>query len=82
MRGVEAFLNGIPATSLEAIRLGSIALGADRSNKIIIFDQLMDSDPLFLTGNFDTVYVSSILDLKKDGPTVVEVPAYSGRLGG
>ena len=34
----------------------------------------MDSNPLFLTGNTSTVYLSIILDLKKDGPTVVEVP--------
>ena len=78
MRGVETFLNGIPATSVEGIRLGSIDVGADASNKVIILDQLMDSNPLFLTGNTDTVYVMSMLDLKKDGPTVVEVPPGSG----
>jgi len=44
IRGVESFLNGMPAASLEAIRR-------------LIFDQLMDSNPLFLTGNTDTVYI-------------------------
>jgi len=78
MRGVEAFLNGIPATSVEALRLGSIELGADSSNKAIIYDQLADSNPLLLTANTDTVYVMAMLDLKKDGATVVEVPAGSG----
>jgi hypothetical protein len=38
----------------------------------------MDSTPLFLTGNTSTVYALGILDLKKDGPTVVEVPAGAG----
>jgi hypothetical protein len=38
----------------------------------------MDSNPLFLTGNTSTVYCSVILDLKTDGPTVVEVPPASG----
>src|SRR5210317_1337231 len=32
MRGVEAFLNGIPATSIEAIRLGSVEVGAKRAS--------------------------------------------------
>jgi len=78
MRGVEAFLNGIPAASVEAIRKGALELGADSSNKAIIMDQLLDSNPLLLTGNADTVYTMALLDLKKDGPTVVEVPAGSG----
>lgn len=78
MRGVETFLNGIPATSIEGIRLGMIEMGADSSNKAVIMDKLLDSDPLFLTGNTDTVYVSVILDLKKDGPTVVEIPPKCG----
>ncbi len=38
----------------------------------------MDSNPLFLTGNTDTVYCFAFLDLKKDGPTVVEIPAGAG----
>jgi len=78
MRGVETFLNGIPATSIEGLRLGVTGLGADSSNKAIIFDNLMDSSPLFLTGNTDTVYCAAFLDLKKDGPTVVEIPPKSG----
>jgi hypothetical protein len=74
LRGVETFLNGIPATSVEGIRLGMERLGLKNSNQALIFDQLMDSNPLFLTGNTSTVYYSVILDLKKDGPTVVEIP--------
>lgn len=75
IRGTETFLNGIPATSIEGLRLGHLDLGADASNKFIIADKLCDSSPLFLTANTDTVYCSGFLDLKKDGPTVVEVPA-------
>ncbi|MBW2174196.1 MAG: DUF1254 domain-containing protein [Deltaproteobacteria bacterium] len=78
MRGVETFLNGMPATSLEAMRLGLAALGARNSNQVVIFDQLMDSNPLFLTGNTSTVYCVPFLDLKKDGPTVIEIPAGAG----
>ena len=78
LRGVETFLNGIPATSVEGIRRGMEGLGLKNSNQALIFDQLMDSNPLFLTGNTDTVYCSVILDLKKDGPTVIEIPAETG----
>jgi hypothetical protein len=78
IRGVETFLNGLPAASLEAFRRGQASLGLKNSNQVLIFDELMDSNSLFLTGNTDTVYVSAFLDLKKDGPTVIEVPAGSG----
>ena len=78
MRGVEAFLSGIPATSIEAIRLGNAEIGAKRANHVVIFDKLMDSDPLFLTGNTDTVYATGILELDRDGPTVVVIPPKSG----
>ncbi len=78
LRGVETFLNFIPAASVESIRLGNASVGAAASNQAVIFDQLMDSNPLFLTGNTDTVYCSVVLDLGTDGPTVVEVPAGSG----
>ena len=78
LRGVETFLNGIPATSLEALRRGHEATGAGSSNQALIFDTLMDSNPLWLTGNTDTVYCSVFLDLEKDGPTVIEIPPRTG----
>ena len=34
----------------------------------------MDSDPIFLTGNTDTVYAPAFLDLNEDAPIVVENP--------
>ena len=78
MRGVDVFLNFIPAASMEAMRMGMVGIGADRSNRIMIFDTLMDSNTLFLTANTDTVYACVIMDLEKDGPTVVEIPAGAG----
>ena len=78
LRGVEAFMHGIPATSLEAIRLGSVAFGSKFAHQVIIFEKLMDSESLFLTGNTDTVYALPMLDLLRDGPTVVEIPAGCG----
>ena len=34
LRGVEVFLNFIPATSMEGLRLGNVELGATRSNQV------------------------------------------------
>jgi len=78
LRGVEVFLNLMPAASVEALRLGFVEMGATKSNQALIFDQLMDSNPLFLTGNTDTVYCFTFLDLQTDGPTVVEIPPGTG----
>lgn len=56
-----------------------LEMGADTSSKAVILDQLLDSALLFLTGNTDTVYLSATLDLKQDGPTVVEIPPNLGK---
>ena len=78
LRGVEVFLNCVPAASLEGLRRGMLAVGADACHKGAITDRLMDSNPLFLTGNTDTVYALVMLDIERDGPTVIEVPPGSG----
>jgi hypothetical protein len=78
LRGVEVFLQCIPAASLEGMNLGMQSLGLDACHKVAIADGLMDSNPLFLTGNTDTVYASAMIDLERDGPTVVEVPPGCG----
>jgi len=78
LRAVQVFLNLLPAASLEAMRRGNVAMGATSAHQVLILDELMDSNPLFLTGNTDTVYVSALLDLANDGPTVVEIPPRCG----
>lgn len=78
LRGVEVFLNCVPAASLEAMRIAMTEIGIEHCHQVGIVDLLLDSNPLFLTGNTDTVYVSGILDLERDGPTVVEVPPGCG----
>jgi hypothetical protein len=77
VRAVETFLSGMPAANLEAFRRGQASLGV-KYNQVLIFDQLMDSNSLFLTGNTDTVYCSAFFDLKKDGPMVIEIPPGTG----
>jgi hypothetical protein len=78
LRGVEVFLNGVPIASLEGMRMGHETLGVTNSNQMLLANQLLDSNPLFLTGNTDTVYCSGFLDLERDGPTVVEIPPGCG----
>ena len=80
LRAVEVFLSLMPAASLEAMRIGHVDNGLTAANQVALTEDLMDSNPLFLTGNTDTVYASAILDLERDGPTVVEVARHSATL--
>ncbi len=78
-RAADAFLKGMPAASLAALVEGAHSQGAVEAHQVVLFDKLMDSKSLFLTANTATVYVFPDLDLKRDGPTVVESP--EGLLG-
>ena len=78
MRGIDAFLDLVPLASIEGLRRGMWELGVDKANKILLYEELMDSNSLFLTGNTDTIYAIGMLDLGRDGPTVVEIPAGAG----
>ena len=71
-RGVQAFLVGMPGASLVGMRTGFQKLGAVNGS-VLIFENLLDSKSLFLTGNTDSVYFSTWLNLK-DGPLVLETP--------
>ena len=79
MRGVQVFLNTLPGASMYRMRAGNRKIGQDRSNKVSIFAQLLDSKSLYLTGNTSTLYAQVYLDTEIDGPTVIEIPP--GMLG-
>jgi hypothetical protein len=74
-RGVEAFLNSFRGASIGAVRRGFLEIGVE-DNDVLMFSELMDSASLFLTGNCDTVYFLSFVDLS-DGPMVIEIPKLS-----
>ena len=76
IRAVEVFLSPMPACSIEAMRLGHVENGVAAANHALITNNLLDSIPLFLTGNTDTVYCSAILDLERDGQD--NHPRYQG----
>jgi len=78
-RAADAFLKGMPAASIDAMLKGNQSQGAVEPHQVVIFDRLMDAKSLFLTANTATVYAFPDLDLKRNGPTVIEAP--NGVLG-
>ena len=54
------------------MREGSKSVGVN-NNSVLVFEDLLDSKSLFLTGNTESIYMGGWLDLK-DGPIVVETP--------
>src|SRR5262249_46594712 len=66
-RGVDAFLTGMSATSLNAMRTGFEDAGAKINRGMIVTDDKMDARSLFLTPNTLVVYVMLCIDLR-DGP--------------
>jgi hypothetical protein len=78
MRGVQAFLTGISATSIRAACNGFESIGIKTNEAFGITEGLMDARSLFLTPNTTTVYGFTCFDLSK-GPMVLEVP--TGVLG-
>lgn len=72
-RGIEAFMQGIPATSVYAICRGLSGAGVPENKVIGLTESLMDAKSLFLTPNTTTVYGFACLDLTA-GPMVLEAP--------
>lgn len=73
-RAVETFLSLMHGVSWFAVWKGVASAGSGTANQLIIWEQLMDAETLLLTGNTDTVYGMAAIDLKRDGPVVVEIP--------
>jgi hypothetical protein len=73
-RATEAYLAQMPAVSWYRTWKGTAAAGNATPNQMVIWETLMDAQTLLLTGNSETVYGLAAIDLKRDGPVVVEVP--------
>ncbi|HUV64996.1 MAG TPA: DUF1254 domain-containing protein, partial [Sedimentisphaerales bacterium] len=80
-RATQAYMDFFPALSVHAIIKGQIRdFGFKNSSDIGVHPSPgLTPTELYLTGNNSTVYAVASLDLKVDGPTVVEVPP--GMLG-
>ena len=72
MRGVDAFLHGIPATSIHAFCEGLREVGVPPFVAGIT-EELLDARTLMLTPNTTTMYVLTCIDTKT-GPVVMDVP--------
>jgi hypothetical protein len=73
-RAIEVYLTQIPRVAVIETRAGLREFGADRSNRIVVWEDLMDARTILLTANTETVYAIGFLDLQADGPTVFEAP--------
>src|SRR5262245_14054074 len=73
-RAIEVYFTQMMPVSEIALREGLRAFGATTPQHVVIWEDLMDAGTVLLTANTETVYAMSHLDLKKDGPTVVEAP--------
>jgi hypothetical protein len=71
-RGVDAFLNGMPAASIHAFIMGMKQVGMDTFS-MGIHSGLLDARSLWLTPNTTVIYCIAEINVK-DGPTVMEVP--------
>src|SRR5262245_30754145 len=73
-RAVEVYLTQMMAVSAIATREGLREFGQTKSNQLVIWEQLMGPDTVWLTANTETVYAMGFLDLKAEGPIVVDAP--------
>jgi hypothetical protein len=75
-RAIEVYLTQMMPVSEIAAREGLRAFGSKTPQHVVIWEDLMDAGTVLLTANTETVYAIAHLDLKKDGPTVVEAPPH------
>jgi len=79
-RAVESYLHFVTIVSMFHMQKGLTNFGLDAANKFLIFETLLDAQSLYLTPNTESIYGMQFLDLKRDGPTIVEAPP--GLMGG
>ena len=74
-RATQAYMDFFPALSLYAIVKSQVRdFGFKTSSDLGVMADFMHASENYLTGNDVTVYAFASIDLKVDGPTVVEIP--------
>ena len=74
-RATQAYMDFFPALSLYGIVKAQIRdFGFKSSSDVGVMADFMKPSENYLTGNDVTVYAFASIDLKVDGPTVVEIP--------
>src|SRR6476661_4943346 len=66
-RAVEAYLVQMPSVSDYSVWTGVASACSGMPNQVVIWETLMDSVTLLLTGNTETVYALAAIDLMRDG---------------
>ena len=73
-RGVQAYLWALPALNMYGMKEGSEKVFGKGYNVLPIFKERLNAKTLITTPNSDVIYALGYLDLKQDGPMVIEVP--------
>ncbi|KQU93592.1 hypothetical protein ASD00_23170 [Ensifer sp. Root31] len=73
-RAVQTYLWALPALNMYGMKEGSEAKFGKGYNVLPIFKKRLDAKTLITTPNSDVIYGLGYLDLKQDGPMVIEVP--------
>lgn len=75
-RATQAYMDFFPAMSVYAIVKSQVRdFGFTSCSDIGVMADFMKPSENYLTGNDVTIYAVATIDLKVDGPTVVEIPA-------
>jgi hypothetical protein len=72
--GVQAYLWALPALNVYAMKEGSEKAFGKGYNVLPIFKERMNAKTMIATPNFDVISALGYLDLKQDGPMIIEVP--------
>ncbi|SDP79883.1 Uncharacterized conserved protein [Phyllobacterium sp. YR620] len=73
-RGIQTYLWALPALNMYGMKEGSEKKFGKGYNILPIFKKRLDAKTLITTPNSDVIYALGYLDLKEDGPMVIEVP--------
>ncbi len=73
-RACQIVLWAMPAMSVYAMKKGSESVFGAGSNVLVVWKDRLTAKTLVSTPNSDVIYGMGYIDLKQDGPTVVEVP--------
>jgi hypothetical protein len=73
-RATQAYLWALPALNMYGMKEGSEKVFGQGYNILPIFKDRLNAKTLITTPNSDVIYALGYLDLKVDGPMVIEVP--------
>ena len=73
-RAVQTYIWALPALNMYAMKEGSEKVFGKGYNVLPIWKERLNAKTLITTPNSDVIYAMGYLDLKADGPMVIEVP--------